>query len=177
MKDIYAISHLESCIFVVIVHKPTMSHCLNILILAVAVLMEEAAIVKPILSLIALMEGMVLKILGETIVDKALLVDQKQSARMHRYWKTEKRYSINLDRQMFITKEDALLFGLSYVGFGEERQNVRVELNTSRFKSHFGVEPRTIKDLLVDLKEEFSGGIIYRDLFMTLNWLKLCKDV
>jgi hypothetical protein len=52
--------------------------------------MEEAAIVKPILSLIALMEGMVLKTLGETTVDKALLVDQKQSARMHRYWKTEK---------------------------------------------------------------------------------------
>ena len=57
---------------------------------SLAVLMEEAAIVKPILSLIALMEGMVLKILGETIVDKALLVDQKQSPRMHRYWKTEK---------------------------------------------------------------------------------------
>ena len=88
-----------------------------------------------------------------------------------------KRYSINLDRQMLITEEDVLLFGLSYVGFGEERQNVRVELNTSRFKSHFGVEPRTIKDLLVDLKEEFSGGIIYRDVFMTLNWLKLCTDV
>ena len=88
-----------------------------------------------------------------------------------------KRYSINLDRQMLITEEDVLLFGLSYVGFGDERQNVRVEINTSRFKSHFGVEPRTIKDLLVDLKEEFSGGIIYRDVFMTLNWLKLCKDV
>ena len=59
---------------------------------SLAVLMEEAAIVKPVFSLIALMEGMVLKILGETIVDKALLVlvDQEQSARMHRYWKTEK---------------------------------------------------------------------------------------
>ncbi len=86
-----------------------------------------------------------------------------------------KRFNIDVQRQMLLTCEDIQLFGLSYVGFGNERQSVRNQLNMSRFSSHFGVEPQTVKDLLVDLKDEFTGGLIYREVFMTLNWLKLCK--
>ncbi|KAL7548803.1 hypothetical protein ACHAWF_012061 [Thalassiosira exigua] len=74
---------------------------------------------------------------------------------------------------MLLTKEDVLFFGLSYVGFGEERQHVREALNVNRFKAHFGPEPTTVVDILIDLKEDFSSDLIYRDVFMSMNWLKL----
>lgn len=85
----------------------------------------------------------------------------------------KKRYG--LDRPMLLTNEDILFFGLTYVGFDDKRQKVRNTLNVDRFKAHFGAEPRTIKDLLNDLKEEFTSDLIYRDVMMTLNWLKICK--
>jgi hypothetical protein len=85
------------------------------------------------------------------------------------------RYGISIERQMLLTNEDILLFGLTYSGFGEERQNVRNSLNVDRFKAHFGPEPRTVKDILLDLKAEFSGDVVYKDVMMAMNWLKLCK--
>ena len=85
------------------------------------------------------------------------------------------RYGIDVERQMILTEEDILFFGLTYIGFGEERQQVRDSLNVQRFKAHFGPEPITVKDLLLDLKEDFGSGIIYKDVMMAMNWLKLCK--
>ena len=49
-------------------------------------------------------------------------------------------------------------------------------MNIDRFKAFFGPEPRTVKDLFHDLKEKYPD-IIYRDVMMTMNWLKLCKYV
>ena len=68
-----------------------------------------------------------------------------------------------------------MFFGLSFAGFGEERQRVRESLNVDRFKAHFGPEPRTVKDILYDLKESLGSSIIYKDVMMAMNWLKLCK--
>ena len=87
------------------------------------------------------------------------------------------RYGIAVDREMLLTNEDILFFGLTYAGFGEERQQVRDTLNIARFKAHFGPEPRTVKDILFDLKETFGSSIIYKDVLMAMNWLKLCKSL
>ena len=85
------------------------------------------------------------------------------------------RYGIDIERQMLLTEDDILFFGLSYAGFAEPRQGVRNSLNIDRFKAHFGPEPRTVKDILLDLKAEFGGGIVFKDVMMAMNWLKLCK--
>ena len=85
------------------------------------------------------------------------------------------RYGINIERQMFLTEEDVLFFGLTYAGFGEERQNVRDSLSIDRFKAHFGPEPRTVRDILLDLEAEFRGDIVFKDVMMAMNWLKLCE--
>ena len=84
------------------------------------------------------------------------------------------RYGIGINRVMLLTIEDITFFGLSYAGFDEKRQNVRESLIIDRFKAFYGPEPRTVKDLLLDLKEKYPN-IIYREVMMTLNWLKLCK--
>ena len=84
------------------------------------------------------------------------------------------RYGIGIDRVMLLTIEDIAFFGLSYAGFEEKRQNVRESLNIDRFKAFYGPEPKTVKDLLLDLKDKYPN-IVYRDVMMTLNWLKLCK--
>lgn len=86
-----------------------------------------------------------------------------------------KRYGIAPHRRMLLTVEDIMFFGLSFAGFGEERQRVRESLNVDRFKAHFGPEPRTVKDILYDLKESLGSSIIYKDVMMAMNWLKLCK--
>ena len=39
----------------------------------------------------------------------------------------------------------------------------------------FLAEPRTVKDILLDLKEDFTSDIIYKDVTMTMNFMKLCK--
>ncbi|KAL7537796.1 hypothetical protein ACHAWF_011304 [Thalassiosira exigua] len=80
---------------------------------------------------------------------------------------------------MLLTEEDILFFGLSYVGFGEARQHVRMSMNIDRFKAHFGPDPRTVKDILLDLKEDFASNIVYKDVMMAMNWLKLydCEHV
>lgn len=84
------------------------------------------------------------------------------------------RYGICIDRVMFLTIEDITFFGLTYAGFEKKRQNVRESLIIDRFKAFYGPEPKTVKDLLLDLKEKYPN-IVYREVMMTLNWLKLCK--
>ena len=71
-----------------------------------------------------------------------------------------------------MTVDDILFYGLCYVGFGEERQNVVIETSVDQFKAHFGPEPKTVKDLMSDLCEEFPDTS-FKELLMALNWLKL----
>ena len=80
----------------------------------------------------------------------------------------------NINRREILTHLDILFYGLSIVGFGEKRQKVRPALNIGRFKSFFGVESRSVKDLFNELEEEFPD-IIYKEVMMSMNWLKLCK--
>eukprot|EP00985_Skeletonema_marinoi_P034637 scaffold44477_cov212-Skeletonema_marinoi.AAC.1 len=46
-----------------------------------------------------------------------------------------------------LTADDILVMGLSWVNINEKRQQVRQALNVERFKSFFGVEPSTLKDV------------------------------
>jgi hypothetical protein len=67
------------------------------------------------------------------------------------------RYTVpKLDARL-MTLEDILYYGLCYVGFGEERQNVVNETSVKRFRVHFGPEPRTVKDLMNDLCDELPA--------------------
>lgn len=62
-------------------------------------------------------------------------------------------------------------YGLCLVGFGDKRQNVRPGLLHNRFLAFFGPDPKSVKDLLNDLKEEFDDTS-FKDTMMTLNWAK-----
>ncbi len=52
-----------------------------------------------------------------------------------------------------LSSDDLLELGLSYVGFGPERQNVSDDTNVSRFRAHFGVGPKAVKALIGDLEQ------------------------
>ena len=82
------------------------------------------------------------------------------------------RYTIPKLDARIMTADDILVYGLSFVGFGEERQRVVIETSVHRFKAHYGPEPRTVKDLLSDLCNEFPDTS-FKELMMGLNWLKL----
>jgi hypothetical protein len=71
-----------------------------------------------------------------------------------------------------MTADDILLYGLTFVGFGKERQRVVIKTSVHRFKAHYGPEPRTVKDLLSDLCNKFPDTS-FKELMMGLNWLKL----
>ena len=62
--------------------------------------------------------------------------------------------------------------GLEMVGFGAKRQNVRDKLNMQRFRSHFGVGPEAIVDIIADMKNGKRDTLLSH-LMMTLCWLKL----
>ena len=47
-------------------------------------------------------------------------------------------------------------------------------MNVGRFKTFLGVESTSVKDLLNKMKEEFPD-IIYKEVMMSINWLKVCK--
>jgi len=74
-----------------------------------------------------------------------------------------------------MTSDDVLFFGLDLVGFGKERQNVRSSLLMNRFMCFFGPEPRAVKDLLSDLRDEYPDTS-FKDVMMTMNWAKRCKS-
>ena len=82
------------------------------------------------------------------------------------------RYQIPKLEASTMTADDILLYGLCYAGFGRDRQQVKEKLSVDRFKAHYGLEPRTVKDLMVDLLDEFPS-MSFKDLLMGLNWLKL----
>jgi hypothetical protein len=63
-------------------------------------------------------------------------------------------------------------FGLEMVGFGAKRQKVRDTLNMQHFRSHFGIGPEAIIDLIANMKHDKSDTLLSH-LMMTLCWLKL----
>jgi hypothetical protein len=82
------------------------------------------------------------------------------------------RYSVPKLDARIVTVDDILFYGLCYVGFGEERQNVVGEKSVNRYKAHYGPELRTVKDLINDLCDKFPDTN-FKELHMGLNWLKL----
>ena len=75
---------------------------------------------------------------------------------------------------LLMTADDVLYFGLIYAGFDDKRQKVRHSLLLDRFMCFYGPEPRTVKDMMLDLHNEFPD-ISFKDLMMTMNWAKRCK--
>ena len=71
-----------------------------------------------------------------------------------------------------LSSDELLALGLNYVGFGPDRQNVSDDLNTSRFRAHYGVGPQAIRALIVDL-EQNGENVTPKKLFMAICWLKL----
>ena len=82
------------------------------------------------------------------------------------------RYTVPKLDARIMTADDILFCGLSFVGFGEGRQRVVIETSVHRFKAHYGPEPRTVKDLMLDLCNDFPDTT-FKELLMGLNWLKL----
>ena len=75
-----------------------------------------------------------------------------------------------------LTTDYILRIGLKWVNIDEERQNVCENTNVTRFKSFYGVEPRTIKDAyesFVDLCDEDDTSL--KEFMMLTEWLKKCK--
>ena len=69
---------------------------------------------------------------------------------------------------------DIFAYGLSLVGFGEDRQKCSKELSLQRFRAHFGVDPKTIKKLVHLLTLYCPGFVVdLMCLFMAICWLRL----
>ena len=98
--------------------------------------------------------------LKETLIDRLLGREERDADHVH-----------HLD---IVTHDDIRFYGLTIIGFQEERQEVRSKLLDSRFKSSFGPESRTIKDLFSALRDEFED-VVYWEILMALNFLKTCK--
>jgi hypothetical protein len=103
-------------------------------------------------------------------------LQEKLAMRQNQSSTKNKKTNIDLLLGTLITADDVLFYGLCHVGFGEDRQRVRIKLSESRFIAHFGVEPRTVKDLLLELKEKFPA-LVFKQVMMALNWLKMCKSL
>ena len=73
-----------------------------------------------------------------------------------------------------LSSRAVLAFGLSLVGFGEERQTCGNDLSVARFRSFFGPSPRAIK-FLITLMTEYQPDdkIEMILLFMAISWLHL----
>ena len=85
---------------------------------------------------------------------------------------TDATYNIKLSYEM--NAKAVMSFGLEMVGFGEKRQNVQDKLNMQRFRSHFGVGPEAIVDIIADIKHgKKRDNTLFSHLMMTLCWLKL----
>lgn len=77
-----------------------------------------------------------------------------------------------------LTADYILRVGLVWVGIGEDRQKVKVASSITRFKSFYGVEPRTIKDAyqsFVDHSDEDDTSL--KEFMMLIEWLKKCKSL
>ena len=74
-----------------------------------------------------------------------------------------------------ISSSNAILAdGLSFVGFGEERQQCGKELSVKRFRAYYGIGPRAIKALIADLKRyQPDNELDVKSLFMAISWIRL----
>jgi hypothetical protein len=70
------------------------------------------------------------------------------------------------------TEEFVLSTGLSLVGLDARRQNVSTKLNNKRFRSFFGMGPKSVAELYDKILDKF-GESDWKKIFMALNWLKL----
>ena len=69
-----------------------------------------------------------------------------------------------------------LSLGLELVGFAHVRQqHSNLDRNFERFKSFYGAPPTTIAPFFTDLRND-NPAILYKDYFMTLNWLYLYES-
>lgn len=69
---------------------------------------------------------------------------------------------------------DVLNFGLSLVGFRDERQKCSDALNLRRFRAHYGIGPKAVNALISDLKHyQPDKSLDLTCLFMTICWIKL----
>jgi hypothetical protein len=75
----------------------------------------------------------------------------------------------NIELSCTMNVRSVMSFGLEMVGFGAKRQKVRDTLNMQRFRSHFGIGPEAIIDLIADMKRD----TLLSHLMMALCWLKL----
>lgn len=77
-----------------------------------------------------------------------------------------------------MTADYILRVGLNWVGIGDNRQKVGVAASISRFKSFYGVEPRTIKDAYQSFVDHsFEDDTSLKDFMMLIEWLKKCKSL
>ena len=72
--------------------------------------------------------------------------------------------------------EDSMMFhGLCVFQFGTERQGrVKKETNVDRFKSHYGIPPKTALAVYEGLRGKHTF-VELKYFLMTLNWIKLYK--
>ncbi|KAL7537676.1 hypothetical protein ACHAXR_011645 [Thalassiosira sp. AJA248-18] len=71
------------------------------------------------------------------------------------------------------TESEVFSFGLSQVGFDENRQHsVCRDLNIERFKAHYGIEPITVWAIFRDLKKDHPS-VNLKHFMLALNWFKL----
>ena len=72
-----------------------------------------------------------------------------------------------------ITSGDILSAGLSYAGFGLDRQRKNnLVRKTEWFKAFYGVEQHTVTPFFEDLRNEYPD-ILFKDCLLTMNWLAL----
>ncbi len=63
--------------------------------------------------------------------------------------------------------KSAMSFGLKMVGFGAKRQTVQDTLNIQHFRSHFGIGPEAIIDIIANMTNGKRDTLL-KDLMMTL---------
>ena len=73
---------------------------------------------------------------------------------------------------MLFSVDKVLRDGLFFAGFTDEKiAKCGGKRKTDRFKAHYGVGPKTVVSFLEDLFNKHPS-LKYKDVFMTLNWLK-----
>lgn len=92
-----------------------------------------------------------------------------------RYNSAPYRPPLDLEHHDIATAEDVMFVGLSYVGFGNTRQNVRFSLSLERFCAHYKLCPEAILDAQNYFSEFGEETIDFKRLLFTLNFLKCCE--
>ena len=78
----------------------------------------------------------------------------------------------NIKMSYKMNPKAVMSFGLEMVGVGAKGQNVQDKINMQHFRSHFGIGPEAIIDIIADMKNGKRDTLLSH-LMMTLCWLKL----